>query len=630
MKSMSDQEFARTEMLLRERLSQLADHAPATVQLSDEVPVVATNHRARRGRRAGVLTAVTALIGAGGFTTYSFLAASNDGGAATPEEATSAFVSAIEHEDLLGMIDVTLPEEVAELRSAVDSITTDAKRADLLADNFDATGIQGVDVSVDNLALSTEFLEGGLAKVTATSGTVNATFDPQKFPFGEKVRAVLGDNRHVGAASSTFGNGDPSASLMTVERGGRWYVSLEYTLAEYVRQAAGWEVGGAVSRTPVGFDSPDEAVTGFYDRLASLDLQGAIDTFAPGEDAMAWLAQGWLTDAQNALDRSRLDGWSVGISGLTYETTGGGDHLTMRPKTFRIEGTVPAGFGADNSGTADSSLPTVVTAFDGSGFTIVPPGQMPATIEGLHFTDTFPTLGGNGGYNFTNADADGNIAPLVFPTEPAGGPQPFTIERAGDCTTFTGGAGSIYGLGSGSVPNVKPVDGGYQVCGTTGLLGALGLLLSSGSTDLPPVSVAQHGGKWYVSPLGTILASATTTLHDASSASSLFDSSLAPFFYGGFSRSVLESFVVGHAAETVTPECLPALTVVNGQITGVAPNPSPDAVKACSDLSVDLSSGSDSGESVVVASTVVPEQADQTPAPEQSAPATTEAPATTP
>ena len=35
MKSMSDQEFAQTEMLLRERLAQLADHAPATVQRGD-------------------------------------------------------------------------------------------------------------------------------------------------------------------------------------------------------------------------------------------------------------------------------------------------------------------------------------------------------------------------------------------------------------------------------------------------------------------------------------------------------------------------------------------------------------------------------------------------------------------
>ncbi|HVE18518.1 MAG TPA: hypothetical protein VNB52_05505, partial [Ilumatobacteraceae bacterium] len=106
MRSMSDQEYAQTEILLRERLAQLAQHAPTTVHRSDEVQVVETNRGARRGRRAGVIAAVTALIGAGGFTTYSFLGASNDGGAATPEEAVLTFVSAVEHEDLLGAIDM--------------------------------------------------------------------------------------------------------------------------------------------------------------------------------------------------------------------------------------------------------------------------------------------------------------------------------------------------------------------------------------------------------------------------------------------------------------------------------------------------------------------------------------------
>ena len=41
------------------------------------------------------------------------------------------------------MIDVTLPEEVGVLRDAVDSITSDAKRLDLLGDDFDASRRQG-------------------------------------------------------------------------------------------------------------------------------------------------------------------------------------------------------------------------------------------------------------------------------------------------------------------------------------------------------------------------------------------------------------------------------------------------------------------------------------------------------
>ncbi len=324
MTQMSDQEFAATGALLSQRLAQLADHAPTAVRMPDEVTVVASNRPAGRGRRAGVIAAVAALIGAGGFTTYSFLGATNDGGAATPEEAVTTFVSAMENEDVLGMIDVTLPEEVGALRGAVDSITSDAKRVDLLGDDFDTGGVQGVDISIDDLALETNFFEGGLAAVTATSGTISATFDPLVFQFGDKARELLGDGD--GASTATADLATTDASVMTVERDGRWYVSLEYTLAEFIRQANGWEVPGPVSRTPVGFDSPEAAVTGFYDRLAALDLQSAIDTFAPGEDAIAWLAQSWMADAQAAMERASVDGWSVAISGLDVR-----DHRRRRP-----------------------------------------------------------------------------------------------------------------------------------------------------------------------------------------------------------------------------------------------------------------------------------------------------------
>lgn len=623
MTNMSDLEFAQTEILLRERLARLADHAPTAARLPDEVQVVAMNRGSRRGRRAGVIAAVTALIGAGGFTTYSFLGASSGGGAATPEEAVSTFVSAIEQEDLLGVIDVTLPEEVGELRSAVDSITADAKRVGLLADGFDASGVQGVDVSVADLALNTEFLEGGLARVTATSGTVDATFDPVAFPFGDKVRAVLGDAGHVGTASSTFGNGDPIAAVMTVERSGRWYISLEYTVAEYVRQASGWEAPGAMSRTPVGFDSPDAAVTGLYDRLASLDLAGAIDTFAPGEDAMAWLAQAWLGDAQAAIERGRVNGWSVGISGLTYETTGTGDRLTLKPLTFKVEGTVPQHYAT----IADPASPTVVSGFDGSGFALVPPGQVPATIDGLHFTDTFPVVEG-GDYNFTNANADGAITPLVFPSDQTASPQPFSFERDGDCTTFkgTGASDALFG-GFARSPSAKKTDGGYQVCGAGDQpLGLIGLVVPGGLLDLPPISVVQSAGKWYVSPLGTVLASASSSLHSLRDDASLFDSPLAPFFYGGLSRSFLESMVVGRSTGSVPPDCLPALTMTGGQIDGVASDPPTDAVEACTSLSFSSSSATSTGEgSASVDTTPVQAPVPLTPAPNEGAP-----PASTP
>jgi hypothetical protein len=169
-----------------------------------------------------------------------------------------------------------------------------------------------------------------------------------------------------------------------------------------------------------------------------------------------------------------------------------------------------------------------------------------------------------------------------------------------------------------------PVGGGFQPCGGADQsLGIFGLLLPGGLFELPPISVVQSEGHWYVSPLGTILASVSTGLHVLNDDATLLDSPLAPFFYGGLSRGFLQSMVVGQSADSVPPECLPALTVENGQISGVAANPSPDAVKACTGLSSRSSSGSSTGEGVVVDSIPVPEQAPQTPTPDEGAPPAT-------
>lgn len=519
MTTLSDHERAETEMLLRQRLDRLAAHAPTAVRLPDEIDVVATRRPTRRHHRAGVIAAVTALVGAGGFTTYSFLGASSEGGAATPEEAVTTFVAAVNHEDLLGAIDVTAPEEVGALRGAIDSITADGKRVGLLGDSFDAGNVGGLDVAIDDLTLDTNFYEGGLAAVTATGGTVKVSLDTAKFPFGDKVRALLPAARTYGSRSSGLADSTDPALVMTVERGGRWYVSLEYTIAEYIRRSANWDLPGAVSRTSVGFDSPDAAVSAFYDRLAGFDLQGALDTFAPGEDAMAWLAESWMTDAQAALARGRANGWNVAISGLTYETIGSGDHLTLKPATFKIEGAVPGQYLQDATGTS--------------------------TTE----------------------------------------PQPFTIERSTDgCTTYRGsGATAMFGS-TVSSPLATPVGGGVQVCGDTSSLGGIGLLLlSNGVTELPSISVVRAGGQWYVSPLGTALASTATSLHDAQASASLFDSPLAPFIYGGFNRAVLEASVQGQSIDAIDAACLPALTVDNSVVTGVVADPPADAVRACAD-----------------------------------------------
>ena len=71
MTSMSDQELAETEVLLRQRLTQLANHAPTAVHLPDEVAVVAANRPSGRARRFGVDRRSRRVDQRRWFTTYS-------------------------------------------------------------------------------------------------------------------------------------------------------------------------------------------------------------------------------------------------------------------------------------------------------------------------------------------------------------------------------------------------------------------------------------------------------------------------------------------------------------------------------------------------------------------------------
>ncbi len=329
---------------------------------------------------------------------------------------------------------------------------------------------------------------------------------------------------------------------------------------------------------------------------------------------MAWLAQSWMPEAAAAIERGRADGWSAAISGLTYETMGDGSERTLEPLTYRVEATVPAAFNQDAAAYSDSSKPTIVMAFDGSGYAIAPPGQVPATTAELTFTAGFPADVGDS--NFTQANPDGTISPLVFAPESSAGPQKLTIERADGCSTYTGEAAqTTFGLAES--PMVKAVDGGFQMCGP-GRFGGFSVLFLAGGgvTELPAVSVVESGGKWYVSPLATALASVSTSLHDAKDGASLFDSALAPFLYGGMSRSFLEAMIVGQAVDSVSTECLPALTVDNGTVTGFVADPAPDAVRACS---ADAFDSTDSSSGIGVA----------TPVPATPVPETTVAPAAT-
>ncbi len=611
------------EVLLRQRLHQLADHAPTAVRSLDEIRVQhgsrpITRREGRSRRAAGIGATIAALAGAIGFTTIA-LSGAGTSGAASPEEAVRQFINATSDEDILGMIDAIDPAEAPGIRAAAEAGRADAVEADLVGEGFSLDGVDGFDLSFAGVDLVTESLDDGLAVVTAAAGSVSWVFDPAVFPLGEQLREVFGDELTLASDSARLGDLVSPAMLATVERDGRWYVSLSFTLAEYARQSADVALPDA-PLTAVGADSPEAAADEFFSNVVALDLAGAFATSAPGEgDAVLRYAPLMIDEVGDDIARFQEAGYDLQLSGAGYTVDGDGDRRTVSADTFTISGTMHE---PEVYGSFDPTLPTVISAYDGMSIAVIAAGvELPATIDGLDFDPDVVYPDGN--YNMTWADEDGTVFPL--PDAPVSdGPESIEIRRADGCTTWSGpatqsmfgsgasgpssvssdassGSGasssSVAGDGDGAgeapLDEVGPVDpdrsitvgesigppGFEQIdeqtwmsCGSaSGGLSVLSLFGTSGLTALPSIDVVEVDGRWYVSPIGTVADVVLDVIASVRDSGSLLDSEVA-WFVLGTDRASLESMFVGSTLDQLTPECQALVatdgTVVTGLIDG--------------------------------------------------------------
>ena len=431
-----DPELGEIETMLRRRLNELADHAPATVRQPDELTVSPFTDAVpnRRRRVAGIGATIAIIAGGVGISTVAFQGASNPGGADSPEEAVREFSDALEREDVLGMIDVTVPEEVTALRAVFDDATKEVERVGILDESFSLEAVAGIDVAVPGLTLTTENLDTDLAVVTATGGTLDATFDPASFPLGSIVRDVVGDELAVSQLSHPLAGSDPSVMLATVARDGRWYVSLGFTVAEYARLATGAEFPPPVAIERVGSESPEAATLGFYERLAALDLQGAIAMMAPGEgDALLRYSPLFVPDAQAAIEGARADGLTVSISGVELQTSGVA--IVARRLPSRSSSKAPsrrrgASWHTPTRRSRPSSTPWTAGM---QSCPLVNKSRRRSTRSSWS-----PISRARSITNQTYEMPDGTIQPLEFPSSEPEGPQPFRVERRDGCTDITG------------------------------------------------------------------------------------------------------------------------------------------------------------------------------------------------
>lgn len=281
-----------------------------------------------------VLTVVA--IGAGLFAVVSLRAGS--GGASTPSEAVERFIMAAASEDLLGVFDVLLPGERELFRDSALSLQEELSRLGVLEAATDLHALTGLDVIVDGLRLVPTTVSDDIVSVEVR-GTVAVSGDVRGLPLGSQMDGLLGDLDPAEAAISLDAAPLDGLRLAAVERGGRWYVSIGFTIAEAARRDAGLDpVPPEAAVRPFGSPGPEAAVDQLLLALGTLDLERLIAVLNPDEAAaLQRYAPLFLDDTQAAIDDLGLR-WVV--DDVTYDVSGGRDRAVVGIRTLRIEGTL--------------------------------------------------------------------------------------------------------------------------------------------------------------------------------------------------------------------------------------------------------------------------------------------------
>jgi len=206
------------------------------------------------------------------------------GGDQSPEAAVRGMMTAAGSGDFLGVLDHLDPAERDAVEPFLTGTVSDLKRLGVVTASADLHRVSGVSVTFDNLVFATAAVRPGLSAVTINSGTAHSHVDPSSLPIGPYLR------QRASAALASAKPEDKTTQLHTstpivaVRHSGSWYVSLGYTLAEDARVGSHSPLPSATDAVPaVGADSPTAAVDALFRALARLDLRRAIELTPPDE-----------------------------------------------------------------------------------------------------------------------------------------------------------------------------------------------------------------------------------------------------------------------------------------------------------------------------------------------------------
>lgn len=283
-----------------------------------------------RGKMAGALVGVVALVGAGTFAVAQISSNDSDGGGASPKEVGDKFVAALAGEDLLGTIDLLLPGERETFRQPMIDLSEELGRLEVTDDAVDLNKVPGFDITIEDPEVSvTDTNVEDITDITVT-GAASVTVNGEDVPIGKLLidRIFDGDRPDI---DSTETSGDFDATFATVKQGGRWYLSVFYTLADKARGDQDIPENGV---EPQGAESPEGALENMITSIGDLDLEGIIAGLNPNETAaLQRYAPLFIDQGQQQLDD--LDA-SIDIGTTEFSVSGSGNTRQVAVTTLEF------------------------------------------------------------------------------------------------------------------------------------------------------------------------------------------------------------------------------------------------------------------------------------------------------
>lgn len=231
----------------------------------------------RRGRLIALVASVVVIAAALGVGLF-FMQTSgghHQSGAATPQAAVRAAITAVEHQNIDAALATVDPAEVKTLGALIGLARQKLSTTQVIS----ASGllVPGLTVTISNPDMTVRQVNPELAFVTIHNVSARAAYDDHVLPAA--VRPTPARIEHAHSA------GPIPFPIAVLKQDGGWYLSPTTTLLEVLRRSNGLPEPDFAAPVTLGggASTPAGALTGLVSAVQNLNLKGAAGYISPAE-----------------------------------------------------------------------------------------------------------------------------------------------------------------------------------------------------------------------------------------------------------------------------------------------------------------------------------------------------------